>query len=132
MQWAKDYWLALHLVVGVGGADGDRTHDRVNAILLVSTLRHRAISGQRQRHGQRLIESTDARWREAGHEVGQDSLRKADEGVAMNARLVLEAVLRANLDLRRQGIAAGVDRGADDRGESGIDQGLPADDDEDP
>jgi len=49
----------------------------------------------------------------------------------MDARFVLESILSAELDLRRQPIAARVDRGADDRRESRIDESLSADDGED-
>ena len=49
----------------------------------------------------------------------------------MDARFVLESILSAELDLRRQPIATRVDRGADDRRESRIDESLPADDGKD-
>ena len=49
----------------------------------------------------------------------------------METRFVLESILDAQLDLRRQPVATRVDRGADDRRESRIDQSLSADDRED-
>jgi len=50
----------------------------------------------------------------------------------MNARFVLQAVLRSDIDLGGEAVAAGVDGRAHDRGEAGVDQRLSADDDEDP
>jgi hypothetical protein len=49
----------------------------------------------------------------------------------MDARFVLESILDAELDLRREPVTTRVDRGADDGRESRIDQGLSADDRED-
>jgi hypothetical protein len=49
----------------------------------------------------------------------------------MNARFVLQAILEAHLDLGGQSVAPRVHRRADDSGETRIDQGLPADDNED-
>jgi len=49
----------------------------------------------------------------------------------MDARFVLESILSAEHDLRRQPIATRVDGGADDRRESRIDESLSADDSED-
>lgn len=49
----------------------------------------------------------------------------------MDARFVLESIVDAEVDLRRQPVATRVDRGADDSRESRVDQSLSADDGED-
>jgi hypothetical protein len=45
----------------------------------------------------------------------------------MDARVVLESIGDAEVDLRRQPVATRVDRGADDSRESRVDQSLSAD-----
>ena len=49
----------------------------------------------------------------------------------MDARFVLESIVNAEFDLRRQPVATRIDGGADDGRESRIDQSLSADDRED-
>jgi hypothetical protein len=44
---------------------------------------------------------------------------------------MLQALLRTDLDLGGQSVVSAEHRGANDRGEAGLDEGLPADDDED-
>ena len=90
-----------------------------------------ARSGQCQGHSERLIEGAHPRRCQAPDEIGEHRLGQADEGVAVDARFVLESILHAEFDLRRQSVATRVDRSADDGRESRIDQSLSADDRED-
>src|SRR5260370_10252407 len=69
---------------------------------------------------------------EAADIVGQERLRRTDERIAMDARVVLEAVFGTDVDLRCQAVTTGVDRRAEDRREHGIDQRLSTDHDKDP
>ena len=76
-----------------------------------------ASSAEGQRDPQGLVELGEA-WRaEARDLIGEHGLRKADEGVAVNARLVLQALLGTDVHLRRQAVTPRVDGRADDRGE---------------
>ena len=49
----------------------------------------------------------------------------------MDARLVLEALVHADIDLGRQAITTGIDRCADDGREARLDERLATHDDED-
>jgi hypothetical protein len=79
-----------------------------------------------------LVKSTEPRRLQAGQVTREQWFGDADEGVAVNARFVLQAFLWTDVDLGGQTIAASVDGCAHDRGETRIDQRLPTDDDEDP
>jgi hypothetical protein len=70
-------------------------------------------SGERQRYPQRLVKSTKACRLEAGKVIREQWLGDADEAVAVHARLVLQPFFGADVDLRRQPIAATVDGCAD-------------------
>jgi len=74
-------------------------------------------SGERQGHPQRLVKRTKACRLEAGQVIREQRLGDADEPVAVDARLVFQAFFRADVDLRRQPIAATVHGCADDGGE---------------
>jgi len=74
-------------------------------------------SGERQRHPERLVKSTQACRLEAGQVIREQRLGDTDEAVAVDARLVLQAFFRADVDLRCQPIAATVHGCADHGGE---------------
>ncbi|HRF50928.1 MAG TPA: hypothetical protein PLC98_25080, partial [Anaerolineales bacterium] len=62
--------------------------------------------------------------------VGKVGLGNADQGIAVDAAVVLQALVGTDGDLCRQSIVAGVDWRANDRRELGIDQDLSAHHDE--
>jgi len=70
-------------------------------------------SGERQRYPQRLVKSTKACRLEAGKVIREQRLGDADEAVAVDARLMLQAFFRADVDLGRQPVAAAVHGCAD-------------------
>ena len=74
-------------------------------------------SGERQRYPKGLVKSTKACGLQAGQVIREEWLGDADEPVAVDARLVLQAFFRADVDLRRQPVAATVHGCADHGGE---------------
>jgi hypothetical protein len=88
-------------------------------------------SSQRECHPEGLIQGPNACRPEAADVVRQDGLWEADEGVAVDAAFLPQALVDTDVDLRGEPVAPSVDRSANDRGEARVDQSLPADDDED-
>jgi hypothetical protein len=84
-----------------------------------------------QGKGKGAIESLELGRGEPANEIGQDGLGQADELVAVDAAVVLETLFDPYRDLSGQTIMHRVDRSADDGGETGFDEDLPADDHED-
>ena len=66
------------------------------------------------------------------NEAGQLHLAETDEVVAQDPAFMFQAFVDTNRDLGRESVSASEYRCANDRGESGINQDLAADDDEAP
>ena len=127
--------MALHGLTPATRTSQVRLYDEALGLLTKAGSPARAAqpraSGQSQGHSERLVESAQAHGSEAGDIVGQHRLRQADQSIAVDAGIMLEAVFNAHFDLRRQTVAAGVDGGADHGREQRVDQRLAAHDDED-
>lgn len=106
-------------------ACGCAVHSRLTAAQAYTTLelkvsylraaRHRALSsGERQGNAEGLVESTKPCRPQAGQVIREPWLGNADEAVAVDARFMLQAFLRTDVDLGRQTVTAGVDGRADD------------------
>jgi hypothetical protein len=88
-------------------------------------------SPERQRDAKRLVEGAQARRRETRDEVGEQGLGQTHQGVAVDAGLVLQALVQPDVDLSGQAVAACVDGRADDGREARVDERLPTHHDED-
>jgi hypothetical protein len=88
-------------------------------------------SPERQRDAKRLVEGAQARRRETRDEVSEQGLGQTHQGVAVDAGLVLQALVPPDVDLSGQSVAARVDGRADDSREARVDERLPTHNDED-
>lgn len=70
-------------------------------------------------------------WRQITDEVCEGALRKTHELVAVNAALVLQALLDTYVNLSVQTVATGIHRSADQGGERGVDEKFATNDDKD-
>ena len=82
---------------------------------LTALLSHRA--GEAQGERQRLVQQSLFRRRERANEVGKRALEKTHEFIAVNAAIVFQTFVDANIDLGMQAISAGIYRRTDYRGE---------------
>jgi hypothetical protein len=88
--------------------------------------RRSEVEGKRKRS----IELKKLLRREVTDVVGENRLRKTDKLITVNAAVVLQSLIDTDRDLAVKAVSAGIDRSTDNAGEVGLQQKLPAHDDE--
>jgi hypothetical protein len=107
-------------------------HSRLEAFARAGSSDQRPRASRNPKcNDQSIVELAQLARRQFAHEVRQSRFLKAHQPIALDCAFVLESFGRAHGNLRWQVVPLREYRGADNRGVSGVDQWLPAHDDED-
>lgn len=88
------------------------------------------LSGQIEREGEGTIQFAEFLARQTANVVGEGRLGKADELVAMDRAVVLQAFINSYRDLGRQAVVNRVNGRASYGGKARVDERLTSNDDE--